>query len=1138
MPDWPTALGEWAIRATALLACGYLAGRLAQRWSATLGHQLLVATSIGVLLIPVLPKLHIVPYFRVPARWSTESTAVLPRPQHSDQRESDAGNGLQDASGPAELGRIDNTDGSTNFDRVTGSHRQIAEDPRQPHGSMDAPVIARGMAADSATQKTGERVEWWRVATIMWLIGVVCFLVRFCVCVVSLAISLRKCRCASDEIKYMVHAFAVAVPCRVRMDVRVSCPGAMPAACWLGRWFIVLPSDIACWPEPWRRLTVWHELGHIMRRDAWTDLFVQMVFCVAWPHPLMWLLVRDVRKLRERACDEWVLQRRMIEPHDYAHGLLNVVDQCRGPGFVLASTMSKKGDLESRLKWILSAACRSQPRRWVARLAMSAIAVAAIATAATTESSSESSDTPHRVLVNSEPTLAMPTLNISGRVVDQQENGLAGMHVVLRTTHAMYGADRYRDVLAKTVSTADGRFDFQNVGVPPRMTDVLSRLRSGIEGVHVVAWGGSNGVAWLPITDFTATNVQIKLSEAEEVSGVLEDSQHQPLDGVRLVVTGFSRGTTNFSHQLNRPDEMSLELSGLQFQTTTRDGHFQLENMPQDCRVFVHCEGPFRGYTAFVVDTGKRGLAKIGFEEVSDFELDVVQSPIRYQAEVVPAIRLQVVDSDGVSIAGGVVMVSGPDGSYRQCDVSKDGEAIVPVAAPGTHRVFYRPAILGEYLEVSQEFHLTSEDGKRHELRLPESRQLRGRVVESSTGQPLTGAHVIAWKGDATNYSARVAAHGISGHDGFFQLAIGQGDWRLAVDRELDGYWIPPLDERTAKLWGGPPLTPVSVHVTEVSLPQDVALRLGKGLCVTGRLLDENGRPLANIPVQGRSLDFPHGTKNAKTDQFGQFVLEGLSPYGAVQVNTLSPDGYAEQRLDGTPDQPWEETLAKEIALHWKHGITLTGRVVHDNQPVSGVVIKVTKAPPRKPGEDGTMYLLAAETTTDAEGRYRVAGFQEGERYHFEVVTSDNLQVRDWHHQSPYAPSVNANGRTTIELPDAVLVSNGQRLSGIVVDPQGNAVAGVTVSAHLAAGGMLSRPQRGPPPWTETDDQGRFQLTNLPDEPIELMAYIASPQGGRIRYPSKFRPPLNSTDIRMILDPSLGAGVEDLDEGLTSEEQR
>jgi len=67
---------------------------------------------------------------------------------------------------------------------------------------------------------------------------------------------------------------------------------------------------------------------------------------------------------------------------------------------------------------------------------------------------------------------------------------------------------------------------------------------------------------------------------------------------------------------------------------------------------------------------------------------------------------------------------------------------------------------------------------------------------------------------------------------------------------------------------------------------------------------------------------------------------------------------------------------------------------------------------------------------------------------------------------------MNEEDGSTAELPDAVLVSNGQQLKGIVVDVEGKPVAGYSVSASLAGPlgrNSISRSEHGPPPWTKTN---------------------------------------------------------------------
>lgn len=80
----------------------------------------------------------------------------------------------------------------------------------------------------------------------------------------------------------------------------------------------------------------------------------------------------------------------------------------------------------------------------------------------------------------------------------------------------------------------------------------------------------------------------------------------------------------------------------------------------------------------------------------------------------------------------------------------------------------------------------------------------------------------------------------------------------------------------------------------------------------------------------------------------------------------------------------------------------------------------------------------------------------------------------------------------------------------------------IAVFAHHSLLPSLFRTSFGPPPWTKTDKQGRFQLAPLPDVPLEIMAYI-EPKGGsqQIRFPARLKATLNQQDMRLVLDPSL-----------------
>jgi hypothetical protein len=114
-------------------------------------------------------------------------------------------------------------------------------------------------------------------------------------------------------------------------------------------------------------------------------------------------------------------------------------------------------------------------------------------------------------------------------------------------------------------------------------------------------------------------------------------------------------------------------------------------------------------------------------------------------------------------------------------------------------------------------------------------------------------------------------------------------------------------------------------------------------------------------------------------------------------------------------------------------------------------------------------------------------------------------------------------------MPDVRLLTNQQKLSGKVIDPDGNPVPGITVAASLRILGDIACPAKGEPPWNTSDKEGRFSLTDLPDEPITLMAHRWPLAGGPINYLVKVHPELNATDIQIVYDPKRDSGGEQLD---------
>jgi beta-lactamase regulating signal transducer with metallopeptidase domain len=137
---------------------------------------------------------------------------------------------------------------------------------------------------------------------------------------------------------------------------------------------ILLPEDALDWSDAHRRVVLRHELAHVARGDAFSQLVAGFVCASYWFHPLVWMVERRLRAECERACDDRVVS--LGTPAaDYAAHLLEVARSARNfgaPGF-LSVAMARPSQLEGRLLAVLNESERratpSPPVRAVALVA-------------------------------------------------------------------------------------------------------------------------------------------------------------------------------------------------------------------------------------------------------------------------------------------------------------------------------------------------------------------------------------------------------------------------------------------------------------------------------------------------------------------------------------------------------------------------------------------------------------------------------------------------------------------------------------------------------------------------------------------------------------------------------------------------
>jgi beta-lactamase regulating signal transducer with metallopeptidase domain len=121
---------------------------------------------------------------------------------------------------------------------------------------------------------------------------------------------------------------------------------------------VLLPEDADEWTEERRRYVLVHEMAHVKRLDALTQLLGQFALALFWFNPLVWIANRRLQLEREHACDDYVL-RHGTQPSTYAADLLDMVQALGTPAHRAAQpafaalAMARRSEFEGRMLSIL-----------------------------------------------------------------------------------------------------------------------------------------------------------------------------------------------------------------------------------------------------------------------------------------------------------------------------------------------------------------------------------------------------------------------------------------------------------------------------------------------------------------------------------------------------------------------------------------------------------------------------------------------------------------------------------------------------------------------------------------------------------------------------------------------------------------
>ncbi|MBN1291665.1 MAG: hypothetical protein JXB48_07475, partial [Candidatus Latescibacteria bacterium] len=293
----------------------------------------------------------------------------------------------------------------------------------------------------------------------------------------------------------------------------------------------------------------------------------------------------------------------------------------------------------------------------------------------------------------------------------------------------------------------------------------------------------------------------------------------------------------------------------------------------------------------------------------------------------------------------------------------------------------------------------------------PEGR-IQGKIIYSATGKPVKNLIV-----KAVNVSSDYRIFGIKAQtdsEGNYTLTgLSSGTWKISpvlTDNHIE--WCPVNRE--------------NVTLSNGETINNVDFEFIKGGYVTGRVIDNKGRPIANhwIGYLDSGVNkYSQPQKTVVTDKNGRFMIHA-SP-GKGHIFTSAPEGYEQTSRINREIEVFEEHTVYAEDFVFKPGIQLHGTVRNsDGKPAAGAMITDAR----------NRCLLSI---ADEQGTFTISGLKNGE----------NLMLNAFYPGKDKRGSVRfkINADTEVEI----LLEDYQTtdITGNIVDIANKPISGATV--HL-----------------------------------------------------------------------------------------
>jgi protocatechuate 3,4-dioxygenase beta subunit len=373
---------------------------------------------------------------------------------------------------------------------------------------------------------------------------------------------------------------------------------------------------------------------------------------------------------------------------------------------------------------------------------------------------------------------------------------------------------------------------------------------------------------------------------------------------------------------------------------------------------------------------------------------------------------------------------------------------------------------------------------------------IEGQVTSVATGAPVKKAELRLQRVDLnpntgsmqTSYSTTADAAGK-----FAMKDIEPGKYRLSVSR--NGFVNASYGARGPNRLGATISLDAGQHLKEVNF------KLTPHGVVSGRIVDEDGDPVASVSVQAQTYHRIEGRKQlvpsgfASTNDLGEYRIFGLAPgryylsatysqpmWEPTQdrsaksppeegyVATYYPNGIDLAAAAAVEVTPGADIRGMNIALSKTHTVRLRGHVGHPGGGKQNVMIMLT------PRDEGGWFSMAGRQSTDPQGNFEIRGVRPG-------AYTLTAQSFDGAHSTTARLALDVGNNNMEGI--ALTLSPGAELPGQIKaeSPQGVDLTDIHISLqpHDPSAMRIS-----PYPGDHVKDDGTFTLTQVSQERYDV----------------------------------------------------